>query len=162
RPTAEPDAAHRIIEPQGIGLPLLLVPGYAIAGATGARLLLALLAAIAFACAAALARRIVPEPWASASALAIGLSPPVLAAAPTVRPEIPQAGMLAGAAVLALRVRDDPHAAPAFWAAVLIALLPWVGLTAVLPAAVLALAMTRWLRRRRRGLAGFVALEVVL
>lgn len=162
RPTAAPDSAGRILEPQGIGFPLLLVPGYALAGATGARLLLALLTAIAFACAAALARRIVPEPWASASALAIGLSPPVVAAATAIHPEVPEAAMLAGAALLALRVRDAPHATPAFWAALLVALLPWIGLTAVLPAVVVALAMTRWLRRRRRGLAGFVALEVVL
>src|SRR3954452_1218530 len=33
-PTATPDRAGRIIEPQGIGLPLLLAPAYAIAGAT--------------------------------------------------------------------------------------------------------------------------------
>jgi hypothetical protein len=160
-PTAAPDRAGRILEPQGIGLPLLLVPGYAAAGATGARLLLALLMAAAFACAATLARRVVPEPWATGAALAIGLSPPVVTAATSIHPEVPAAAALAGAAVLALRVRDDPRAAPAFWAALLLATIPWVGLTAVLPAAVVALAMTRWLRRRRRGLAGFVALEVI-
>jgi hypothetical protein len=161
-PTARPDLAGRVLEPQGIGLPLFLAPAYKAGGTTLVRLFLALLAAVAFACAAALARRIVPDPWATLSALAFGLSPPVVAAATAIRPEIPAAAALAGAALLALRVRDDPQAAPAFWAALLIALVPWLALTAVLPAVVIALAMARWLRRRRRGLAGFVALEVVL
>lgn len=162
RPNARPDAAGRIIEPQGIGLPLLLAPALKAGGATGARLLLAALAAAAFACAAAIARRVVPDPWATLSALAVGLSPPAVAAATAIRPEVPAMAALAAAALIALRIRDDPQTAPAFWAALLIALVPWLGLTAVLPAAVVALALARWLRRRRRGLAGFVALEVVL
>jgi hypothetical protein len=162
RPTARPDAAGRILEPQGVGFPLLLAPAWRLGGVTAVRLLLAALAAIAFACAASLARRLVPDPWASAAALAVGLSPPVVAAATAVRPEIPMAAALAGAAVLALRIREDPTAAPAFWAALLIAAVPWLGLSGVLAAAVAALALARWLRRRRRGLAGFVALEVVL
>ena len=161
-PTAAPDAAGRILEPQGVGLPLLLAPAYKAGGPVLVRLFLAALMAIAFACAAALARRLVPDPWAPLAALAVGLSPPVVAAATTIRPEVPAAAALAGAAVLALRIRDDPRATPAFWAALLIAATPWIALTAILPAIVLALAMTRWLRRRRRGLAGFVALEVVL
>jgi hypothetical protein len=161
-PTARPDLAGRIIEPHGVGLPLLLAPAYEVGGTTLARLLIAALAAIAFACGAALARRVVPDPWATFAALGIGLSPPVVAAATTIRPEVPAAAALAGAALLALRIRDDPQAAPAFWAALLIALVPWIALPAVLPAVVIAMAMVRWLRRRRRGLAGFVALEVVL
>jgi 4-amino-4-deoxy-L-arabinose transferase-like glycosyltransferase len=162
QPTAMPDAAGRIVEPHGIGLPLLLAPAYKLGGATGVRLLLALLAATAVLCGAALARRIVPDPWATLSALAFGLSPPMVAASTSIRPEIPIAAALAGAAVLALRIRDEPQAATAFWAALLVAAVPWLGLTAVLPAIVVALALARWLRRRRRGLAGFVALEVVL
>lgn len=161
-PTAAPDAAGRVLEPHGIGLPLLLSPAYAAGGATGARLLLAALMAIAFACAASLARRLVPDPWASASALAVGLSPPVVAAATAIRPEAAAAAALAGAAVLALRIRDDPHAAAPIWAAALLAIVPWIALPAVGPALVVAFALWRWLRRRRRGLAGFVALEVVL
>lgn len=161
-PTARPDLAGRIIEPHGIGLPLVLAPAYDLGGATLVRLMLAALAAIAFACGAALARRVVGDPWATFAALGVGLSPPVVAAATTIRPEVPAAALLAGAALLALRIRDDPQAAPAFWAALLIALVPWIALPAVVPAVVIALAMARWLRRRRRGLAGFVALEVVL
>ena len=161
-PSARADAAGRILEPQGIGLPLLLAPTYHLGGTTLVRLLLAALAAIAVACGAALARRVVPDPWPMFAALGLGLSPPMVAAATAVRPEIPAAAALAGAALLALRVRDEPDAAPAFWAAVLLALVPWIALTAVLPAIVIALAMFRWQRRRRRGLAGFAALEVVL
>lgn len=161
-PTAHPDAAGRILEPQGVGLPLLLAPAWKAAGVTGVRLFLAALAAVAFACAAGLARRIAPDPWATASALLVGLSPPVVAAATAVRPEVPAAAALAGGALLALRVRDEPAAAPAFWAALLVAAVPWVDLSGTLAAGVVALAMARWLSRRRRGLAGFVALEVVL
>ena len=160
-PTARPDGAGRILEPHGAGLPLLLAPVWAIGGVIGVRLFLAALAAIAFACAASLGRRIVPEPWATAAALIVGLSAPVVAASTTVRPEIPCAAALAGAAVLALRIRDRPEAAVAFWAALLVAVVPWLGLTAAAPAIVVALALARWLRRRQRGLAGFVALEVV-
>jgi hypothetical protein len=160
-PTARPDAAGRILEPHGAGLPLLLAPAWAIGGVIGVRLFLAALAAIAFACAASLGRRIVPEPWATAAALIVGLSAPVVAASTTIRPEIPCAAALAGAAVLALRIRDHPEAAVAFWAALLVAMVPWLGLTAAAPAIVVALALARWLRRRQRGLAGFVALEVV-
>lgn len=161
RPTARADSAGRVVEPHGAGLPLLLAPAWKLGGVVAVRLSLALLAAVAFACAASLARRIVPEPWPSASALVVGLSPPVVAASTTIRPEIPAAAALAGAAVLALRVRDRPEAAIAFWAALLVAAVPWLGLTAVAPAAVVALALARWLRRRQRGLSGFVALEVV-
>ena len=161
RPTARPDAAGRIAEPQGIGLPLLLAPAWAAGGVTAVRLFLAALAALAFACAASLGRRLVPEPWASGAALAVGLSPPAVAAATTIRPEVPTAAALAGAALLALRIRDRPEAAVAFWAALLVAAVPWLGLTGVAPAAVVALALARWLTRRRRALAGFVALEVV-
>jgi hypothetical protein len=162
QPTARPDAAGRVLEPQGIGLPMLLALPYKAGGTTLARLLMAALAAVAFVLAAALARRIVPDPWAWLAALAFGLSPPVVAAATTLRPEIPAAAALAGAALLALHIRDDPHAPAAFWAAVLLAAMPWIALPAIVPAVVIAMAMTRWLRRRRRGLAGFIALEVVL
>jgi hypothetical protein len=86
----------------------------------------------------------------------------VVAASTAIRPEIAATAALAGAAVLALRIRDDPQAATAFWAALLIAVVPWIALSAIAPAVLIAMALARWLRRRRRGLAGFVALEVVL
>ncbi|HVW17438.1 MAG TPA: hypothetical protein VHB30_04265, partial [Solirubrobacteraceae bacterium] len=61
-----------------------------------------------------------------------------------------------------LSVRDAPRTAHAFWGALLAAAVPWLGLGGALPAAVVALAIAHWLRRRRRGLAGLAALEVVL
>jgi hypothetical protein len=161
RPTAAPDAAGRVAEPQGVGFPLLVAPAWRLGGVTAVQLWLAALMAIAFACAAGLARRVVPDPWATAAALVGGLSPPALAAATAIRPEAAAAAALAGAALLALRVRDAPRAAPAFWAALLVAAVPWLTLGALAPAAVVAFAVARWLRRRQRGLAGFVALEVV-
>ena len=75
-------------EPTGAGFALLIAPAYALGGPLAVQLLLAALAALAFVLAAALARRVVPEPWASVAALACGLSPPALAAATTVSPEL--------------------------------------------------------------------------
>ena len=67
--------------------------------------------------AAALARRLVPDPWATAAPLVVALSPPALAYATAVYPEMPAAALLAGAALLALRVRERPRRAPAAVAA---------------------------------------------
>jgi hypothetical protein len=152
----------RLVEPQGIGFPLLLAPGYAVGGRLGAELLLAAIAGLGVVLAAALGRRLVPEPWATAGALAVGLSPPAVVAATTIAPEAAGATLLAGAAVLALRIRDDPRPATAFWCALLLAVAPWLAVKLAAPGAIVALAMARWLRRRARGLAGFVALEVVV
>ena len=57
----------RLNEPRGLGLPLLIAPAYALAGPTGVELFLGAIAALAFVLAAALARRLVPEPWATAA-----------------------------------------------------------------------------------------------
>jgi hypothetical protein len=51
---------------------------------------------------------------------------------------------------------------PTFGAALVVAALPWLALKLVLPAAVIALSLWWWLRRRNRGIAGFTAVEVVL
>src|SRR5215213_3945525 len=80
-------------EPHGIGFPLLIAPAYALGGPLAVQLLMAAIAALAFALGGALARRVVPEPWASAATLGCGLSPPALAYATTVTPEL-TAGML--------------------------------------------------------------------
>lgn len=162
RPNAVPLADGRLHEPQGILLPLLLAPGYVIAGVDGARMTLALLAALAFCLAAALGRRLVPDPWPGRAALVVGLSPPALGAATAIAPDVPAACLAAGAAIFALRVRESPRSTSTFWCAGLIAALPWLAAKLLVPAVVLAAALYRWLARRRRGLAGFVALEVVL
>jgi hypothetical protein len=152
----------RLVEPQGLGFELLIAPGYAVGGVTGVRLLLGALAALAFCLAAALGRRLVPEPWPTRAALVIGLSPPALGAATAVAPEMVGGAVLAGAALLALHVRERPRTGAAFGSAALVAALPWLAAKLVAPAAVVAAALARWLRRRQRGMAGFVALEVAL
>jgi hypothetical protein len=152
----------RLLDPIGIAFPLLIAPAYAAGGPIAVELFLAALAAVAFVLAAALARRIVPEPWASGAALVAALSPPALAASTTIAPDAVAGTVLAGAALLALRVRERPRLVLAFWCAVLVAALPWLGAKFAAPAAIVALAAARWLRRRQRGMAGLVALEVVI
>ena len=103
-----------------------------------------------------------PEPWATGAALAGGLSPPALAWSTTIAPEPIAAAAIAGAALFALRVRHAPAPRRAVLAALLIGSLPWLSVKLVPIAAVAAAALARWLRRRRRGMSAFVALEVVL
>ncbi|MCW2998752.1 MAG: hypothetical protein JWN65_2301 [Solirubrobacterales bacterium] len=152
----------RLVEPQGIGFPLLVAPAYALGGAMAVELQCALLMALAFTLAAALARRMVPEPWATRSALAVGLSPPALAASTTIAPTAAGAAVLTGATLLVLAIREQPRLRWAFYCASLLALTAWLDVHLALPGAVIAIALWRWLRRRNRALAGFVALEVVL
>lgn len=161
QPTAFPYLG-RVVEPHGLGFPALVAPAYAAGGRTAVKLLCAALSALAFVLAAALGRRLVPGPWAGRTALVAGLSPPALVHASAVEPFLPGAALLAGALLLALRVREAPRPKSVFGCAVLVALAPWVSLHLAVPAVVVALALARWLRRRNRGLAGFVALEVVL
>ncbi len=152
----------RLLEPQGVGFPVLIAPAYLVGGATGVELFLAALMALGFCLAAALARRLVPDPWPTGAALAAGLSPPALGAATTVSPEVAGAVLLSLGAIFALRVRDRVRVSSAFWCALCAALAPWMAVTLVVPAAVIAFALARWLRRRNRGLTGFVAVEVAL
>ena len=149
-------------EPHGIGFPLLIAPAYALGGPLAVQLLMAAIAALAFTLGGALARRVVPEPWASGATLACGLSPPALAYATTVTPELTAGAVLAFAALLALRVRELPRIRRVAGAAIALAVLPWLGLSFALAGAVVALAMVHWLRRRARGFAVLVTLEVLL
>jgi hypothetical protein len=152
----------RLFDPIGIGFPLLIAPAYALGGPVAVQLFLGALAAIGFVLAAALGRRLVPEPWPTSAALVAGLSPPAVIAATTISPDAVAGTVIAGAALLALRLREEPRLRWAFSCALLIAALPWLGAKFVAPATILALAAARWLRRRRRGLAGLVAIEIVV
>lgn len=152
----------RLHEPPGPGLPLLLAPAYALGGTTLAQLLIAALVALGGVASAALARRLVPDPWATGSALVAGLSAPVLAWSTGIGPEPVAAAALAGAAHFTLRVRDDPRFGRAASAALLIGLLPWLSVKFLPVAIVCAAALARWLRRRSRGTTAFAALEIVL
>ena len=152
----------RLIEPHGFLFPALLAPAYAIGGTGLVQVLLALITALGMVAAAALARRLVPDPWASGAAIAIGCSPPMVIAATSIRPAATCAATVAAAALLALRVRESPGTRSALSAGTLLALLPWVGLTGILPGVVIAVALFRWLRRRSRGWIGLIAIELVL
>ena len=151
----------RLHEPQGLGFPLLIAPAYALGGPTAVELFLAALWALAWVLAAALARRLVPEPWATAGPLLCALSPPALASATAVYPEAPAALALLGAAVLALRCRERPRLATALGCGVLLATLPWLGPHFLVPGAVIAAALVRWMLRRGLGFYALIAAEAV-
>jgi hypothetical protein len=149
-------------EPHDAGLALLVAPAYALGGPAAAQLAVAALAALAFVLAAALARRLVPEPWATAAPAVVALSPPALAYATALYPELPAGAALAGACLLALRARERPRVRTAAGAAAVLALLPWLGAKYLPAAAVVGAALVAWLLRRRAGLAALVAVEVAL
>jgi hypothetical protein len=153
--------AGRLNEPHGIGFPLLIAPAYALAGAKGVELLLAAIAALGFVLAAALARRVVPEPWATRGAALVALSPPALAYAATVYPELTAGAALCGAALLSARVHEHPRRRDALVAAALLALLPWLGTEYVIPAIPLLLALVHWTWRRGRRVLALLEVELV-
>ena len=150
----------RLNEPHGVGFPLLIAPAYALGGAHGVELFLAVVAALAVTLASRLALRVVPDPWAIGSALAVGLSPPLLAYGTAVYPEPSAAVCLAGAALLALRLDARPRRLEAFGCFALLAALPWLG-TKFVPAGVVIgwfAARGLWRARRRTLAIGSVEL----
>ena len=151
----------RLHEPLPAGLSLLIAPAYAVGGPRLAELELAALAALAFVLAAALARRLAPEPWASAAAFTCAVSPPMLGHATAISPEPAAAALLAGAALLALRCRKAPRVRTAIAAGLLVAMLPWLGIKYLPAGAVIVLAQWRWLAHRGRGFHGLLAVEAL-
>ena len=149
-------------EPHGAGFALVIAPAYAVGGPLAVQLLLAAIAALAFVLASLLARRVVPEPWAGGAALACGLSPPALASATAVMPELTAGALLSAAMLLALRVRERPRIRWVAGAAIALAPLPWLGLQFAVAGLVVAVVMFHWLRRRSRGFAMLVEVEVLL
>ncbi len=152
----------RLHEPQGIGMALVVALPYRVAGPRGAELAIAAILALGFVLAAALARRLVPEPWASTGALLAGLSPPALAAATTVSPEPVAATLLAGAALCALKVRERARLRYAYGAAAMLALLPWLDAPLIVVGLPVAFSLIRWTLAERRRLVALIAGEVVL
>src|SRR3954454_22777073 len=151
----------RVNEPHGVGFPLLIAPGYAIAGPKGVEVFLAALAALAVALGYLLARRVVRHPWALGATLAVGLSPPLVAYSTAVYPELAAAAALCGAALLALRLAEGPTRARAYGCFLLLGLLPWLEPKYLLPGAVIAWFAWRALRRARRPVLAITAVEVV-
>jgi hypothetical protein len=161
-PSAKPLPSGVLHEPEGLGFPALIAPAYAIGGPRLVELMLAAIAALGFVAAALLARRFVPEPWASAGAGLVGLSPPVLANATSVSPELTGGALLAGAAVCALAVRDQPRLRPAAAGAVMLAALPWLSPMLLVPAAPVGAALIQWARHGRRSAGPLVPLEIMV
>jgi hypothetical protein len=151
----------RLMEPHGVGYAVLIAPAYAVGGARAVQWQMLALLAFAFVLAAALARRMVPEPWATAGAALVGLSPPALAASTTVTPGVPAAVLLAGAALCALALRERPRLRYVFGGALLLAALPWLGWTFIVPGFVVAWALVTWTLRERRRLAALIAGEAL-
>ena len=144
--------------PLGLGFPLLIAPF----GESAAEVVLAGVAALGFVLAALLARRIVPEPYASAGAGLAGLSAPAVAYAGTILPGMTAATLLAGATLCAVAARETPRPAPVFGAAAMLAVLPWLDPLYVVPAAPVAVALYLWCRRGRRGTMGLIAVELAV
>src|SRR3954467_10077082 len=151
----------RANEPHGVGFPLLIAPAYAIAGAKGVEVFLAMIAALAIVLAYLLARRVVPDPWALGATLAVGLSPPLLAYSTAVYPELAAAALLAGAALLALHAAEHPTRARSYGSCRPGAALPWLEPKYLIPGAVIALYTFRRVRRARRPVLAVTALELI-
>jgi len=148
--------------PQGLGFPLLLAPVHALGGATLCVIVLAAVAALAFVLGAALARRVVPDPWATWAALLAGASPVALGHATVVVPALLAGALLAGAALCALATRERPLMRHAFGGAALLAVLPWLDPWLLVPAAPVAVLLARWTARRGRTLIALGTAEIQL
>ena len=152
----------RLNEPHGVGFPLLIAPAYALGGAKGVELFLAAIAALGLALAYRLALRVAPDPWAIGAALAVGLSPPLIAYGSAVYPELAAATALAGAALLAVRLDTRASVREASLCFVLLGALPWLG-TKFVPAGVVIgafAARSIWRARRRTLAVGAVELSL--
>jgi hypothetical protein len=134
----------------GLGFPLLIAP-------FGDSVLLPAIAALGFVLAALLARRIVPEPYASAGAGLAGLSAPAVAEAGAVLPSATAGTLLAGAALCAVAA---PRPVPVFGAAAMLAVLPWLDPKLVVPAIPVAAVLYLWCRQARHATRGLIAVEL--
>jgi hypothetical protein len=159
-------AAHALLDgdgldrgAQGIGLPLLLAPAVAV-GDAAVTLCLAAVAALGWVLAAALARRVVPDPWATWAALLAGVSVPALGFATAALPAATAGTVLAGAALCTVAVRERPLPRRAFAGALLLALLPWLDPWLLVPAIPVAALLARWTARRGRSVLALGTLEI--
>jgi hypothetical protein len=152
----------RLNEPHGAGFPLLIAPAYALGGAKAVELFLAAIAALGVALAYRLALRVAPDPWALGAAIAVGLSPPLLAYGTAVYPELAAATALVGAALLAVRLDtrvSRPEAALCF---LLLGALPWLGTKFVPAGLVIGAFAARSIWRARHRTLAVLAVELSL
>ena len=125
-------------------------------------IVLAAVAALAFVLGAALARRVVPDPWATWAALLAGASPVALGHATVVVPALLAGALLCGASLCALEMRERPLMRHAFGGAALFAVLPWLDPWLLVPAAPVAVLLARWTARRGRTLVALGTAEIQL
>ena len=142
--------AGRRVEPHGIGFSLLIAPAYAVGGALAVELFLAAVAALAFVLAAALARRVVPDPWATWAAVLAGALAAGARAGDGGRARAARRRAAVAAALCALRARERPLMRNAFGGGLALALLPWLDPWLLVPAAPVAFLLARWTARRGR------------
>lgn len=118
------------------GLPLLLLPAYAMGGVLGAKVWMALLLGLVPFSVYRRAMAILPGThWPLPLALIIGLGQPFLIGGGQIYPDL-----LAGLIIFELLgVWAEARSAPAWWVGGLLALLPWLHLKFLPPAALLAL-----------------------
>ncbi|MBE2319212.1 hypothetical protein DVA67_024765 [Solirubrobacter sp. CPCC 204708] len=152
---------RRLVEPHGVGFALLIAPAYALGGARAVQWQMLAMLALAFVLGAALARRLVPEPWATVGVGLLGLSPPAVAASTTITPGVAAAVLLTGAALCALAIRERPRRRYVALGAVMLAALPWLGWSFLAAGVVVAWALVVWTLRERRRFAAFVAGEAL-
>ena len=145
-----------------VGFPLLIAPAHELAGSTGVELLMAAVAALAVALGYRLALRVVPDPWALGAALATGLSPPFVAGATAVLPDLTAGAALAGAALLAIRLDAHVGRRLAFGCFALLGLLPWLGPRYVPAGVVVGYVAARALWRSQRRTLAVGAVELSL
>lgn len=144
----------------GLGFPLVIAPAEAVGGAPAVELFLVAVAVLGFVLGALLARRIVPEPYASAGAALTGLSAPAIVYAGEIGPEMTAGALLAGATLCTAIAREAPRPAPVFGAAAMLAVLPWLDPRFVVPALPVAAALYLWCRHGRRPTLGLIAVEL--
>jgi hypothetical protein len=152
----------RLNEPHAFGFAVVIAPAYALGGATGVELFLAAIAALGVALAWRLALRVTPDPWAIGAAAAVGLSPPLLAYSTAVYPELTAGAILAGAALLALRLDARPSRREAFLCFALLGVLPWLSLRFLPAAVVVGFVAVRGLWRARRRTLAVGSVELAL
>jgi hypothetical protein len=156
------DDGDLLRRPEGAGYPVAIAPAYALGGSDAVELFGAAIAALGFVLAALLARRIVPEPYASAGAALVGLSPPAIAHATAAYPELVAGTLLVGAALCAVSARDAPRVGSVAGGATMLATLPWLGVEYAVPGLPVAVALTHWSMSAGRRLLGIVSAELIV
>ncbi len=143
--------------PEGVGFPLFIAPAELV-GAV--ELFLAAFAALGFVFAALIARRIVPEPYASTGAALAGLSVPAIVHAGEILPFAAAGTLLAGSTLCAVAAHEDPRVGPTLAGGAMLAVLPWFDPLYLVPALPIGFALYEGCRRSRRPTLGLISVEL--